>query len=191
MLLSGRCESPAKAPGSIRASAKAMDADVGYLNRLRYRVIGCAMEVHRRLGPGLLESAYRDALAIELLLGGFEVEKERRVAIEYRGEPIGNAFRLDILVERKRVVEVKSVEKIHRVHVAQVITYLKLADMPAGLLLNFDVTALKLGVRRLLHPLLFATLGSAALNEDNPTPSNAPRTKLVKDAEKGFTNNTS
>lgn len=152
-----------------------MDADLEYLKRLRFRVIGCAMEVHRRLGPGLLESAYRDALVIELLMAGFEVEKERRVAIEYRGEPIGNAFRLDIVVEGQLVIEVKSVDKIHRVHIAQVLTYLKLADLPCGLLINFNVTALKQGLKRLIHPQLFTASGSAALNEDNPTtPATTP-----------------
>jgi GxxExxY protein len=145
-----------------------MQADVEYLKGLRRRVIGCAIEVHRRLGPGLLESAYRDALVIELLLAGFDVQKERRVAIEYRGEPIGNAFRLDIVVEGLLVVEVKAVEKIHRVHLAQVLTYLKLANLPCGLLMNFNVTALRFGVKRLLHPELFAALPRDAVNEDNP-----------------------
>jgi len=147
-----------------------VDADLEYLKRLRCRVIGCAMEVHRRLGPGLLESAYRDALVIELLLAGFEVEKERWVAIGYRGEPIGNAFRLDIVVEGQLVIEVKSVDKIHRVHIAQVLTYLKLADLPCGLLINFNVTALKHGLKRLIHPQLFTRSGSTALSEDDPTP---------------------
>lgn len=151
-----------------------MQADIEYLKGLRQRVIGCAIEVHRRLGPGLLESAYRDALVIELLLAGFDVQKERRVAIEYRGEPIGNAFRLDIVVEGQLVVEVKSVEKIHRVHVAQVLTYLKLANLPCGLLMNFNVTALRFGVKRLLHPDLFATLARDAVNEDNPVVSTTP-----------------
>ena len=148
-----------------------MEADVEYLKGLRQRVIGCAIEVHRRLGPGLLESAYRDALIIELLLAGFDVQKERRVAIEYRGEPIGNAFRLDIVVEGQLVVEVKAVQKIHRVHVAQVLTYLKLANLPCGLLMNFNVTALRLGVRRLLHPDLFAALTRGDMNEDSPVVS--------------------
>jgi GxxExxY protein len=148
-----------------------MEADVEYLKGLRRRVIGCAIEVHRRLGPGLLESAYRDALVRELLFAGFDVQKERRIAIEYRGEPIGNAFRLDILVEGQLVVEVKAVEKIHRVHLAQVLTYLKLANLPCGLLMNFNVTALRFGVKRLLHPDLFATLASHAVNEDNPVVS--------------------
>jgi GxxExxY protein len=145
-----------------------MEVDVEYLKGLRRRVIGCAIEVHRRLGPGLLESAYRDALVIELRLAGFDVQKERRVAIEYRGEPIGNAFRLDIVVEGQLVVEVKAVERIHRVHVAQVLTYLKLANLPCGLLMNFNVTALRLGVKRLLHPDLFAALARDAGNEENP-----------------------
>ena|SRR5215204_5677499 len=152
-----------------------MEADLEYLKGLRRRVIGCAIEVHRRLGPGLLESAYRDALVIELLVAGFDVQKERRVAIEYRGEPIGNAFRLDIVVEGQLVVEVKSVEKIHRVHLAQVLTYLKLANLPCGLLMNFNVTALRLGVKRLLHPDLFATLAGDTANEDNPVVSTTSR----------------
>ena len=147
-----------------------MEADVEYLKRLRRRVIGCAIEVHRRLGPGLLESAYRDALAIELLFAGFELEKERRFAIQYRGEPIGNAFRLDIVVEGQLVIEVKSVERIHRVHAAQVLTYLKLADLPCGLLMNFNVAALRMGLKRLVHPDLFVAMGCAA-DKNNPTNS--------------------
>jgi len=148
-----------------------MNADVKYLKGLRRRVIGSAIEVHRRLGPGLLESAYRDALVIELLFAGFDIEKERRFAIEYRGEPIGNAFRLDIVVEGPLVVEVKAVERIHRVHAAQVLTYLKLASLPCGLLMNFNVTALRLGLKRLVHPDLFVAMGCDAANEDTPTHS--------------------
>jgi GxxExxY protein len=147
--------------------------------------------VHRRLGPGLLESAYRDALVIELLMAGFEVEKERRVAIEYRGEPIGNAFRLDIVVDGQLVIEVKSVEKIHRVHIAQVLTYLKLANLPSGLLINFNVTVLKLGLKRLLHPSLFATLGPGALNEDNLATRTTTREKQTRAERTNSTSNTS
>lgn len=132
-----------------------MQADLDYLERLRYRVIGRAIEVHRRLGPGLLESAYRDALAIELSLAGFEFEKERRVAIDYRGMPVGTGFRLDIVVERQLVVEVKSVQDLHRLHSAQVLTYLKLGGFPTGLLINFNVIVLKHGVKRLIHPDVF------------------------------------
>jgi GxxExxY protein len=128
-----------------------MQVDAEYLKGLRRGVIGHAIEVHRRLGPGLLESVYRNALVIELLLAGFGVEKERRVDVEYRGERLGNAFRFDIVVEGQLVVEVKATERIHRLHGAQVLTYLKLANLPCGLLLNFNVTALRLGVRRLIH----------------------------------------
>lgn len=115
-------------------------------------VIGAAIEVHRWLGPGLLESVYRDCLLIELIERGFEVEREHAVPIEYKGRLIRTALKVDLLVARVLVVEVKAIDAIHPVHLAQVITYLKLTGCPAGLLMNFNAATLRAGLKRLDHP---------------------------------------
>jgi GxxExxY protein len=125
------------------------------IDALTERVIGCAIEVHRVLGPGLLESVYRDCMLVEMRLEGLNVECERRVSIEYRGQPVPASLVLDLVVERSVVVEVKTVERLHPVHLAQVITYLKLTECPAGLLMNFNSTSLRGGLRRLDHPTLY------------------------------------
>jgi GxxExxY protein len=126
------------------------------IESLTSKVIGCAIEVHRTLGPGLLESVYRDCLLIELQAEAMHVERERRVSLEYRGQRIGGNLTMDLLVEHSIVVELKAVERIYPLHLAQVITYLKLTGYPAGLLLNFNTTSLKAGLRRLVHPDLYA-----------------------------------
>lgn len=125
------------------------------IESLTERVIGCAIEVHRALGPGLLESVYRDCMLIETRLMGLNVERERRVAIEYRGQRIPASLVLDLVIEGSVVVELKTVERIHPLHLAQVITYLKLTGCPAGLLMNFNATSLRNGLRRLDHPTLY------------------------------------
>ena len=125
------------------------------IEALTDRVIGCGMEVHRALGPGLLESIYRDCMVIELRSQNFRVETDRRVKLEYRGHAVPGELRLDLLVEARVIVEVKAVEQIHPVHQAQVITYLKLSGHPAGLLMNFNSTTLRGGLRRLVHPDLY------------------------------------
>jgi GxxExxY protein len=122
------------------------------IDALAEQVIGCAIEVHRTLGPGLLETVYQQCLIVELVLAGFQVDAERPVDIDYKGHPIPRALKLDIVVEDCLVLELKSVDRIHPIYLAQVITYLKLTGHPAGLLLNFNVTALKDGLRRLQHP---------------------------------------
>jgi GxxExxY protein len=126
------------------------------IESLTERVIGCAIEVHRALGPGLLECVYRDCMLIEMRLEGLKVERDRRVAIEYRGQRVPASLVLDLVVERSVVVELKTVERIHSVHLAQVITYLKLTGCPAGLLMNFNSTSLRNGLRRLDHPTRYA-----------------------------------
>jgi GxxExxY protein len=122
------------------------------IDRLTEAVIGCAIAVHRELGPGLLESIYRDCLVIELRFGGLHVEPERRVPVLYRGQKVRNEQKLDLLVEESVVLEIKAVERLLPIHLAQVITYLKLSGYPAGLLLNFNTTSLRAGLRRLNHP---------------------------------------
>lgn len=122
------------------------------IHLLTERVIGCAIEVHRTLGPGLLESIYRECLRLELKAAGLGFEAERQVPIEYKGRRTSSHLKLDLLVEGYLVVEVKAVEALHPVHQAQVITYLKLTGCPAGLLMNFNTTTLRAGLRRLDHP---------------------------------------
>jgi GxxExxY protein len=125
------------------------------LDDVRERVIGCAIAVHRALGPGLLESIYRDCTMIELKAAGFQVEREKSVCLQYRGEKVGTMLRLDLVVDNTLIVEVKAVERLHPVHSAQVITYLKLSGLPAGLLLNFNATSLRAGLKKLVHPDLY------------------------------------
>jgi GxxExxY protein len=122
------------------------------INRLTEQVIGCAIEVHRELGPGLLESVYRECLAMELDAHALGFESERHIPIDYKGQRVRGALKLDLLVEGCLVVELKTVEALHPVHLAQVMTYLKLTGHPAGLLMNFNVTSLRAGLRRLDHP---------------------------------------
>jgi len=122
------------------------------LNALTERIIGCAIEVHRALGPGLLESVNRERLALELNDRHLLVAAEQRVPVAYKGRRIKSELKLDLLIEGCVVVELKSVDRLHRVHLAQVITYLKLTGCPAGLLMNFNVTSLRTGLRRLHHP---------------------------------------
>ena len=120
------------------------------------RIIRCAIEVHRVLGAGLLESVYRECLLAELRSDGLFVQRERNIPIDYKGRRLASDLRLDLLVERCVVVELKAVEALHPVHEAQVITYLKLTGFPAGLLMNFNQVLLKDGLRRLDHPDRYA-----------------------------------
>jgi GxxExxY protein len=119
------------------------------VNRISQAVIGCAIEVHRFLGPGLLESAYESCLEHELIAKGHRVECQRGVPIVYRGLRLDCGYRLDLVVDDTVIVEVKSVEHLLALHSAQVISYLKLTGLPLGLLINFNVGLLKQGVRRL------------------------------------------
>jgi len=121
-----------------------------------HQVIGCAIEVHRILGPGLLESVYQECLPIELMARGLLVETEVRVPIIYKDQKIATSLRIDLLVERSVVVEVKAIEALHPIHSAQLITYLVLTGYQAGLLMNFNEILLKNGLRRLDHPERYA-----------------------------------
>jgi GxxExxY protein len=118
---------------------------------LTSEVIRCAVEVHRGLGPGLLESAYRECLLYELTLSGLVVIKEKPMPVIYKEVKLDHGYRIDLLVENKLVVELKTVEYLNDVHFAQVLTYLRLGDYPVGLLLNFHVTMLKQGIKRIIN----------------------------------------
>ena len=117
------------------------------LNSLTARIIGCAIDVHRALGPGLLESAYGCAFCIELAHEGLQFLRQVRCPVSYRGRAVGE-YRLDLLIEDAVIVEIKSVERFDPVHVAQVLTYLKATGKRLGLLINFNVPVLKDGIRR-------------------------------------------
>src|SRR6478752_7299121 len=113
-------------------------------------VIGAAIRVHKALGPGLLESAYQACLAHELSLSGHQVDREVEIPIVYRGISITPGYRADLVVGGSVLVEVKAVERIHPIHEAQVLTYLRAGRLRTGLLLNFNVQVLKDGLRRIL-----------------------------------------
>ncbi|HNS20577.1 MAG TPA: GxxExxY protein [Sedimentisphaerales bacterium] len=115
---------------------------------LSNRVIGCAIEVHRVLGPGLLESAYRQCLAHELASNGIACVSEHPVPVDYKGIRLDCGCRVDLQVEGTLIVELKSVEHIQPVHEAQLLTYMKLANVRIGLLINFNVARLKDGIKR-------------------------------------------
>ena len=117
-----------------------------------HEVIGCAIEVHRILGPGLLESVYQECLPFELEARGLRFTSGAPVTIDYKGMAIRSAFKADFIVEGSVVVELKAVEALHPIHQAQLITYLKQTGCPAGLLLNFNSVLLRNGLRRLDHP---------------------------------------
>ncbi len=117
--------------------------------RLSYRIIGAAIEVHKHLGPGLLESVYEAALCAELRLREINFERQKRIRINYKEQDLGYHV-VDLVVENRAIVEVKSVEALAKVHTAQLLTYLRLTGLSAGLLLNFNETTLTEGVKRVL-----------------------------------------
>ena len=119
-------------------------------NQLATEVIGASIEVHRALGPGLLEKVYQECLAYKLIQKGFFVEKELAIPVVFEGVQLDCGFRIDLLIEQKLVVEIKSVSELHDIHLSQVLTYLKLGKFELGLLINFKVQLLKHGVQRVI-----------------------------------------
>lgn len=121
------------------------------LNEISEKIIGCAIKVHRTLGPGLLESTYEVCLVYELKKAGLKVERQVSLPIFYDGNKLDAGYQLDVLVEDKIILELKSVENLLPIHEAQLLTYLKLANKKLGLLINFNVTVLKNGIRRKMN----------------------------------------
>jgi len=117
-------------------------------NDISGKIIGCAIEVHKALGPGLLESAYEECLFYELMETGLKVERQKPLPVVYKEVKLEAGYRVDLLVEDKVVIELKSVEALNDVHTAQVLTYLKLSGCKLGLLMNFNVTKLVDGIKR-------------------------------------------
>lgn len=118
------------------------------INQITKAIIGSAIEVHRALGPGLLESAYEECLCREMELRGIPFERQRPLPVEYKGLRLDCGYRLDLLVSNRVVVEIKAVEDLLAVHEAQLLTYLKLGGWKVGLLINFNVPVLTQGIRR-------------------------------------------
>ncbi|MCW8900346.1 MAG: GxxExxY protein [Gammaproteobacteria bacterium] len=122
-------------------------------NIIANKVIGAAIEVHRTLGPGLLESAYQDCLKYELNRIGLEFESESPVTLNYKGLIVGEAYRLDLLIEGKVIIELKTVSKLLDIHKIQLLTYLRLTNKRLGLLINFNEILLKHGINRIVNNL--------------------------------------
>jgi len=120
------------------------------INQITEKIIGCAIEVHKRLGPGLLESAYEECLLFELERTGLYVVKQKPMPLIYEGIKMDLGYRIDLLVENKVIIEVKSVEALNPVHLAQIMTYLKLSPCKIGFLINFNVLSLKEGIKRVI-----------------------------------------
>ena len=117
-------------------------------DELSRSVIGCAIEVHRNLGPGLLESTYRQCLACELSHAGILFQMEVPLPVRYKDILLDCGYRIDLLVRGELIVEIKSVEALPPIHQAQILTYMRLANVPIGLLINFNVTRLQTGIKR-------------------------------------------
>ena len=133
-----------------RATEGTEDTEVGD-NLLTHEIIGSAIEVHRALGPGLLESVYEAALCYELTTRGLRVNRQVLVPLLYKGLNLKTGIRLDLCVEGRVIIEVKSVEHLHEVHRAQLLTYLRLTKLRIGLLFNFNVKFITDGMRRILN----------------------------------------
>jgi GxxExxY protein len=118
------------------------------LNEVTQKIIGCAIEVHKKLGPGLLESAYEECLAYELVRNGLTIKRQHPTPIVYKEIKLEYGYQIDILVENLVVIELKVVDEFNPVHEAQILTYMKLSNKSLGLLINFNVTILKNGIKR-------------------------------------------
>lgn len=120
-------------------------------NELSKLIIGCAIDVHKQLGPGLLESAYQECLYYEIKQAGLKVQKEKPMPIVYKEVKLDHGYRIDLLIEERVVVEIKTVEAFSDVHTAQVLTCLRLGNYKLGLLFNFQTTVLKNGIKRVIN----------------------------------------
>jgi len=122
-------------------------------NEISKIIVDCAYKVHTRLGPGLLENTYQECLMYELLKHNLKVEKEKGLPVIYDDVKLNVGYRIDLLVENKVIIEIKSVESLNDIHLAQILTYLKLSGCKLGLLINFNVTLFKHGIKRVVNNL--------------------------------------
>ncbi len=123
-------------------------------NEIAHKVIGIAIEVHTVLGPGLLESAYKECMYYKIGQSGLFVEKEKPIPLFFEEVRLECGYRIDLLVENKLVIEIKSVDALNNIHLAQTLTYLKLGNYKLGLLVNFNVVRLRDGIKRVIHGTL-------------------------------------
>ncbi len=121
------------------------------INNITYEIIGCAYKIHSELGPGLLESTYEACLAYDLESKGYKVERQKALPVVYKGIKLEVGYRIDLMIENSVIVELKSVETINDVHIAQILTYMKLSNTKIGLLINFNVKDLKQGIKRFIN----------------------------------------
>ncbi len=126
-------------------------------------IIGCAIEIHRQLGPGLLESTYEECLCHELRLAGLNFKKQLKLPVDYKGVKLDCGYRVDILVMDKVIVELKAVDRIIPIYEAQLLTYLKLSGCKVGLMINFNVSVLKRGIKRIVNDFDETSAASAPL----------------------------
>ena len=150
--------------------------DKDRLDGISEAVIGAAIEVHRALGPGLLESAYQSCLSFELTTRGVVVEREREIPVIYKKERLDCGYRVDLVVANELIVEVKSVDQFHPVHAAQLLSYLRLSGLHVGLLINFNVSVLTNGIRRIVnaypdvpHPVRVSASSASSALKGNAT----------------------
>ena len=129
------------------------DINIMDINRLSSNIIGAAIEVHKTLGPGLLESVYEQGICHEMSLRRLSFERQKPLPVIYKGMKLDCGYRLDVVVEREIILELKSCEKIEPIHRAQLLTYLKLSGLNLGLLLNFNVTVMRDGIVRIVNKL--------------------------------------
>ena len=122
-----------------------------FINQITKKIIGCSIEVHKTLGPGLLESAYEECLAYELSCQGLIVERQIPVPVVFKNIKLECGYRIDLLVENSVIIELKSLDELATVHEAQILTYMKFANKKLGLLINFNVALLKDGIRRVRY----------------------------------------
>jgi GxxExxY protein len=140
-----------KSRGAEEFTMKSMELMKGVENDLVSKVIGCAIEVHRHLGPGLLESAYESCLCLELTIQGIPFVSQAPLDLDYKGKRVDCAYRMDLVVDRALLLELKCVESLQPIHQAQIISYLKLSGLKQGLLINFNARVLKDGIKSFLN----------------------------------------
>jgi GxxExxY protein len=145
-----------------------MRASERILFRLSDQVIGAAISVHRGLGPGLLESTYEECLSYELVQAELKVERQVALPLSYKALTVSNAYRIDLVVNDALIVEVKSVESLSRLHTSQLLTYLKLTGLPAGLIINFNSALLRDGIKRYVNFLSVAVSARSACSVATP-----------------------
>jgi GxxExxY protein len=135
----------------MQSNTIAADAAGVDLNAITHGIIAAAIEVHRHLGPGLLESSYQECICYELSRMGLSFTREVHLPLSYKGLRLDCSYRVDLLVEDTVLVELKSIEQLLPIHSAQLLTYLRASNKPVGLLINFNVLVLKDGIRRIVH----------------------------------------